>query len=342
MPTEEGLEKQSDDLESHPHTLQSIHDVPSLQNILFKRDLLDTDPQRHYFTRTQEQKSSVVHWGQRKLFMNELSFLTECYTDDIKHVLYAGAAPGIHIPYLVELFPQLHFTLVDPKPFDQKLVHDTTGRISVINDYFTDELAHAWSRRDDMLFISDIRSANYSRDGSHTCDMKIVRDMKAQERWVNIMNPRAATLKFRPLWNDLHTRYFDGTIKLQVWGPVSSTETRMIVRRDTGYKHHNNRKYERQMFHFNSITRVARYPRQPDIDYQGNEFDACYDCTAELHEWNLYRKRFQVSTPIRELANRLTKELGGRVECIIQSRKRINYVPLLGKRKREDENDIHS
>jgi hypothetical protein len=31
--------------------------------------------------------------------------------------VYAGASPGEHIPYLCMLFPQVHFILIDPRPF---------------------------------------------------------------------------------------------------------------------------------------------------------------------------------------------------------------------------------
>ena len=83
----------------------------------------------------------VIHWGQRKLFLSELWFLTH-YGHLAKNVVYAGAASGTHIPFLVTLFPDHYFILVDPGKFKLKLMrNDTTKseeRIEVKNEFFTD------------------------------------------------------------------------------------------------------------------------------------------------------------------------------------------------------------
>lgn len=55
-----------------------------------------------------------IHIGQRKLFLNELQFMTK-YKPNI--VVYAGAAPSMHIWRLHELFPKTKFLLVDPNEF---------------------------------------------------------------------------------------------------------------------------------------------------------------------------------------------------------------------------------
>ena len=44
-------------------------------------------------------------------------FLTE-YGHLANTVIYAGAAPGAHIPYLSFLFPKHKFILVDPNEFN--------------------------------------------------------------------------------------------------------------------------------------------------------------------------------------------------------------------------------
>jgi hypothetical protein len=36
---------------------------------------------------------------------------------NVAWLVYAGAAPGTHIPALAALFPGVHFVLVDPAPF---------------------------------------------------------------------------------------------------------------------------------------------------------------------------------------------------------------------------------
>jgi hypothetical protein len=60
-----------------------------------------------------EQRTSL-HVGQRKLFMNELQFMCR-FRPSI--VVYAGAAPSMHIWRLHELFPETKFLLVDPNEF---------------------------------------------------------------------------------------------------------------------------------------------------------------------------------------------------------------------------------
>ena len=85
--------------------------------------------------------------------MTELYFLTK-YGHLSNKVVYAGAAPGNHIDYLSFLFPEHHFTLVDPNPFIVK----KSEKIEIINSYFTDDMCKDYKN---CLFISDIRTADY-------------------------------------------------------------------------------------------------------------------------------------------------------------------------------------
>ena len=88
-----------------------------------------------YYERDWERKKGIRHWGQRKLFITELFFLTK-YQNLGDVVIYAGAAPGNHIPFLTELFPQLKFILVDPNKF----MISENDKIKIINEYFTDQM----------------------------------------------------------------------------------------------------------------------------------------------------------------------------------------------------------
>ena len=74
-------------------------------------------------------------------------------------VVYAGAAPGNHIPFLSFLFPFVTFLCVDPRAFD---IHET-ARLQIDRRMFTDDYARALARENGdrlLLFISDIRSFN--------------------------------------------------------------------------------------------------------------------------------------------------------------------------------------
>ena len=113
-------------------TVDSVHSNPHLRqvdqancvyesgtNIEFNRLLLPDAPGQEYRQRQGESKT-MIHWGQRKLLLSEIEFLTK-FSVPGATVLYAGAAPGTHTLYLIELFPELKFVLVDPAPFSNKL-----------------------------------------------------------------------------------------------------------------------------------------------------------------------------------------------------------------------------
>lgn len=65
-----------------------------------------------------------LHWGQRKLLLSEIQFIT-MYASKAKYVIYAGAAPGMHTLFLSELFPNHKFILIDPVEF--KVYHYYRG-----------------------------------------------------------------------------------------------------------------------------------------------------------------------------------------------------------------------
>lgn len=179
-------------------------------NETLHRTLQSTAPQKKYFRRVNCIKTTI-HWGQRKLLLSEIEFLTK-YVKPGKsyNIVYAGAAPGIHTGMLTELFPRNKFILIDPEKFRVK----SSDNIVIRRELFTNEIAEEYSELDNLLFISDIRSGKSSDHVS--------RDMEMQRKWVEIMNPMACMLKFRLPWldpslesegkiNDKYSmEYFDG------------------------------------------------------------------------------------------------------------------------------------
>lgn len=143
-----------------------------------------------------------THWGQRKLFLTELQFLSYCiyekYKDKSKFlVIYAGAASGDHLPFLGSLFTHVEFHLYDPKEFNSQIYRNKKQfKINPIKDkhkdcgIFTDNIVETYkqmfknyssegggpSKYDDyvILFISDIRSepTNLSNTGLIENDSK--------------------------------------------------------------------------------------------------------------------------------------------------------------------------
>ncbi len=74
----------------------------------------------------------------------------------LAHIL---AAPGTHIEALSKMFPEAHFVVVDPAPFTVRF----SSKVEIIQDIFTDDFARQLSHRSNVLFISDIRTADPNR-----------------------------------------------------------------------------------------------------------------------------------------------------------------------------------
>jgi hypothetical protein len=251
-----------------PHLYQCSNPIIR-QNPLTKEErFLARDAPREKYRERPAQEKTVLHWGQRKLLMSEIEFLSD-YGEAGDIVLYAGAAPGTHTNFLADLFPQIKFVLVDPADF---ICHPIKDRIEIRKEYFTDEIAEEFSNekyRGKILFISDIRR--------NALDDKMIKeDMDMQSRWYKMIKPKKTMLKFRLSWHPGKTKYLDGKIYLPVWGPQSTTETRLVPD-DELEREYDHKEYEEQMFYFNTVTRVSYYPHNINAD----GFDNCFDCASE-------------------------------------------------------------
>lgn len=245
----------------------------------FYRILHEDSPEKSY-VKDKNFKKSVIHWGQRKLLLSEIEFLTQVGRAALEGatVVYAGAAPGSHMDYLSSLFPFVHFILVDPAPFTVR----PSDRIEIIQDLFTDELAvDISSKHDNVFFISDIRTADPDTDSGDEVERKVASDMESQKRWHLLLNSKRSMLKFRLPWDSSSSVYLDGDIYLPVWGPQTTTECRLITSRENpkAMRVYDHEKYERQMFYFNRVTRTSLYRHGVS---HGEGLDHCYDCRAEI------------------------------------------------------------
>jgi cap2 methyltransferase len=274
-------------------------------DIEFERLLLRGAPVREYRKRGEEM-TSTCHWGQRKLLLSEIEFMT--MFPDHQTVVYAGAAPGTHIPYLSSLFPETKFVLIDPAPF----TCHATENILTKQEMFTDDIAMSFANQD-VLFISDIRAVDFRTATVIETEEQIAIDMNAQMRWHEIMNPIASILKFRLPWDKGTTEYLAGDIKLPVWGPQRTTEARLIVKRGAGMRTYDDLKYEQQMSSFNTHTRVAIYPHTKRISDVGDPlYCHCYDCVAEIRILEAYLKMRAMhvdASTIRDMASQIDNAL---------------------------------
>lgn len=262
-----------------------VIDAPALS----MKDLyIDPEDQGLPYRRRTGEVKSCEHFGQRKLLMGEIVFLTR-FSQRGDMLVYAGAAMGFHIPVLLELFPEGYFSrvvLVDPSEFCEEVRGMAT--IEIVRDLFTTEMAlgfalEAREAGHAVLFLSDVRTPIVHVESSRERDSIVMADMALQRDWVLAMRPKAAMLKFRLPYESGKSRYLSGELLLPVWGGVTTSEARLIVQpadgvEDVEYDHdlHSNR-----MFRFNTVTR-AMVSYAPGVDgLVGCQLDSCFDCSAE-------------------------------------------------------------
>jgi len=250
---------------------------------------LTNDPIREYFSRREEAKKTFG-WGQRKLGLALIQFLTKHLdkTHLNPQIIYAGAATGENIRYAATLFkinginPVFH--LYDPRQFnikgDDVLIYDgddssITDKITFVlytgdtHGWFSDQTAMKWrdiqQKTGQVYFLSDIRSVDDKKTTSLQFEEGVWKDMKDQARWVTIINPVSAQLKFR-LPYDLpdFTRqfpqgkipYLAGIIYKGIYSKPTSTESRLVPVRNNEGKYFNKlydfKDYESKMFYFNT------------------------------------------------------------------------------------------
>lgn len=238
---------------------------------------------------------SGKHFGQRKLLMSEVEFLNK-YGHLSNEVVYAGAAPGIHIPLLLTLFPH-KFHLYDPASFNNKL--KKLPRIMIHSQLFGIDDAKKY-RDKGVLFISDVRRV------SKDFEAGVLDDLKIQVDWIQAIKPKAAMLKFRVPFNNKHMDYFDGDYYLQAWAPAHSTETRLIMDKKQmklPFKRISEKEYESKLFYHNVVNRVIKTYKVPYGKEKNGEKVGNYDIAREAYIWKEYIDTTQSKKTVLGLIN---------------------------------------
>jgi len=241
-------------------------------------DIPDCTP----FRRIQEKNS--FHWGQRKCLIGEIRFLLEAMQrfPTIKNVVYIGAADGLHIILLAELFPMLQFDCWDPSPFHPNLA-DAIGKglsnVKLTSMMFDIRTAELITKDSDHFLISDVRHDEH--------------DLEWQQEILVKMRSMAASLKFSLPFDDGKTTHIRGQIIVQPWCKALSTETRLLYFADDNPEFSSvstsNREYEQRMFYHNTVTRLQEFYTHDDLD--GQECLAVkdsYDMALEVAVWKQF------------------------------------------------------
>jgi cap2 methyltransferase len=250
--------------------------------------------QREYHPQSVSNTTSRnIHIGQRKLLMSEIHFLTEVHRSNTAHApmlcVYAGACPCTHIPVLLDMFPNVYFILIDPAfKMIQDVTHLTNPRVftcaynfdshtvSAIKMWIENRhngrhwvhhalnvlcgrLFHIARNGENLLFISDIRRKPYD-------DAYIALEMCKQESWFTDLGACAGLLKFRlPFTNKVtgkgmrSVKSLEGDLCLPIWGPPSTTECRLLVRKGALHKVYYPEDHEKTMAGFNSVNRPSAW-----------------------------------------------------------------------------------
>ena len=302
----------------------------------FTYDTLEVQPddlRREYFDRREygDKPGVIVHWGQRKLLINEIAFLTYFWDpEEVPEpvIVYAGAAPGDHTPILAELFPQIYeLHLYDPARFSVA----PTRKIFIYRQLFENEDAEVWTDRNDVFFISDIRlrPGEYEDRPPEENEKMIVEDNQRQRRWVEIIKPVEAHLKFRPPFPIAEEfeklEYLDGDLFYQPWAPESSAETRLVPSLDERGRYRtkiwDSKKHEEQMFYHNTVLRdnliysnpFLEAPNEKPIDPPEllNDYDSVAEA-AILRDYLEKMGKENDEAAVVELSRHITKRLNER------------------------------
>jgi cap2 methyltransferase/cap3/cap4 methyltransferase len=209
-------------------------------------------------------KTTITKFGQLKLFLSELLFLTKIYKDDKdKIVLYVGAASGEHINKLIELFPNFEYHLYDPRKIQVK----ESDNVKIFQKFFTDEDAKKYKENGNNIFyISDIRNMDIKEAQEIIDDNKrlketddiIIKDLDMQKNWIQIIRPNRAFIKFRLPYSPGKTKYFKGIVFLQQYGPLS-TETRLYINNPDKFIEYDNVEFDEKLAYFNGKIRSQEF-----------------------------------------------------------------------------------
>lgn len=299
------------------------------------RLLEDGFPKSEYYRRLGEAKT-VEHWGQRKLLLSEIEFLTRFCAAPTTPTTITTTTNG----YLTDDTKSTNSTLTEntqqqqqqpptpPPPANWTVVYagaapgthinylsqelfpnvkfvlvdpaefyiDETENISIRNEYFTSELAKEFANQSNVLFISDIRVYSPKMPFAQV-ERQVQQDMEFQKNWVQIMRPVASMLKFRLPYGTGQSEYLDGDIYLPVWGGRTTTETRLVVTNCNSMRLYDHKDYESSMFYFNTEFRTSYFPHKFSNQHG---LDHCFDCRSEIFILKQYLKKVKNLTHLTE------------------------------------------
>jgi len=234
----------------------------------------------------------------------------------------------IHLYYNA---PTNSHTYKDNKPLDKynekdikeliQFLNKSKHSVFIIEDFMSDGLSEIFSRLDKCFFNSDIRSAV-----SGVGDFDILWNTAMNFVWISILKPVLSSIKYRLPFKEKNdtsiSKFYNkykstfevskkygidfikdykekngmvmsiGTIYLQAWPKIHSTETRLLIKKENihNFKFYDFTEYEEKLFYYNNIDRNFICHENDNSDKKIN-FCKCNDCSIEnnvLVEYNTY------------------------------------------------------
>lgn len=291
------------------------------------------------------------HWGQAKLLLTEIDFLCRVRRDRLETrgnsslagtvLVYAGAAPGLHLPVLMELFQDIDAAvLYDPQPITATF---EGSRVTARREMFTVEVAERVRQEfpeADILLVSDIRNGS---DSLNQFDINVVEDMALQQTCLERLRAAHSLFKFRLPYTDpanprvWDTRpnatpdtltYLDGEVWLQPFAATWSTETRLYVKRQSDPENpypsrlYDCAEYEQQCFAFNCGQRRATYNVPVEVLQRVFGADRSYDVARAAE---IARQYLQTCSPTATDAQ-VARFLSTMFLCLWRSTNRSLFV----------------
>ena len=163
----------------------------------------------------------------------------------------------------------LTFHLWDPSDFNIYGKHNKNiNRLDIHQDFFKDKDAIEYSKNDaKYIFMTDLRSSvkgdsKSSNEKIDEFEEGVEQNNSDQMKWVQTIKPEITSLKFRTPYlldpnKSTKYRYLYGTVYLQIWQPIHSTETRLVVEKENilTTKIYDALEYEERLVYHNNIIR---------------------------------------------------------------------------------------
>lgn len=215
-----------------------------------------------------------------RLFSAELNFLNLKYnpTKDKKSIcIYIGSSSGNHIPKLISFYPELEYHCYDPiepshqlKSFAEK---SNFAKVLIFQKFFTEEDIIQYQNIDaDIYVITDFENHNIKSDleikkAPNSLELRkekesfLSEDMELQMKWMKLLKPKEACLKFRlpHYYENVSTvdtfSYFQGIVYRTIFSSLKTSECRLFVSDFESTTLWNFKRFDEQMYYYNDVTR---------------------------------------------------------------------------------------